>query len=92
MDGTRRRLAIVGIEQHPIGQVLHALGDPLELAVERLGDAGPETELGDLAGRVALDQPQVWLEKVGSDAKLFGGTRGTRGGASPRLRLAGRRR
>ena len=56
MDGDRGGLAVVGVEQHPIGQALDALGDPVELAVERLGDTGLEAQLGDLARRVLLDE------------------------------------
>ena len=47
------RLAVVGVEQDAVGQPLDALGEAVELAVERLLDAGREAQLGDLAGRVA---------------------------------------
>ena len=56
VDRDRRRLAVVGVEQHPVGQVLDALGDAVELAVERLGHAGREAQLGDLPGGVLLDE------------------------------------
>ena len=56
MDGDRRRLAVVGVEQDPVGQALDPLGEAVELAVERLLDARREAQLGDLAGRVLLDQ------------------------------------
>ena len=52
VDGDRGRLAVVGVQQDPVGQVLDPLGDAVELAVERLGDAGREAQLRDLAGRV----------------------------------------
>ena len=52
MDRDRGRLAVVGVEQDPVGQVLDPLGDPVELAVERLLDAEREAQLGHLAGRV----------------------------------------
>ena len=39
MDGDRRRLAVVGVEQDAVGQLLDPLGEAIELAVERLGDA-----------------------------------------------------
>ena len=38
VDGDRGRLAVVGVQQDAVGQVLDALGDAVELAVERLGD------------------------------------------------------
>ena len=56
MHGDRRGLAVLDVEQHPIRQVLDALRDPIELAVERLGLAWAEAKLGDLLGRVALDE------------------------------------
>ena len=56
MDGGRGRLAVVRVEEDPVGQALDPLGEPVELAVERLCDAGGEPQLRDLAGRVALDQ------------------------------------
>ena len=31
MDGARGRLAVVRVQQHPIGQVLDALGDPVAM-------------------------------------------------------------
>src|SRR4051812_4406488 len=39
-DGDRGRLAVVRVEQDPVGQVLDPLGDAVEPAVEFLGDAG----------------------------------------------------
>ena len=36
VDGDRGRLAVVGVEQDAVGQVLDPLGDAVELAVERL--------------------------------------------------------
>ena len=39
VDGDRGRLAVVGVEQDAVGQALDPLGDAVELAVERLGDA-----------------------------------------------------
>ena len=56
MDGHGGGLAVVGVEQHPVGQVLDAFGEAVELAVERLGDPGREAQLGDLAGGVLLDE------------------------------------
>ena len=56
MDGARRSLAVVRVEEHAIGQVLHSFGDSVELAIELFGHAGGEAELGDLAGRVAINQ------------------------------------
>ena len=35
VDGDRRRLAVVGVEQDPVGQPLDPLGQPVEPAVER---------------------------------------------------------
>ena len=40
MNGDGGRLAVIGVEQDPVGQVLDPLGDPVELPVERLGDPG----------------------------------------------------
>ena len=59
VDGDRRRLAVVGVEEHAVRQVLDPLGDAVELAVERLGDARREAQLGDLAGRVLLDEARA---------------------------------
>ena len=39
VDGRDGRLAVVGVEQDPVGEVLDALGDAVELPVERLRDA-----------------------------------------------------
>src|ERR687897_578518 len=36
VHGYPGRLSVVGIQQDPVGQVLHALGDPVELSVQRL--------------------------------------------------------
>ena len=38
VDRDRGRLAVVGVEQDPVGQVLDPLGEAVELAVERLLD------------------------------------------------------
>ena len=46
VDRHRACLAVVGIEQHPVGQSLDPLGEAVELAVEGLLDAGREAELG----------------------------------------------
>src|SRR5690349_15991539 len=68
VGGYRDRLAVVGVEQHPVGQPLDALGEAVELAVERLLDAGREAELGDLPGRVAIDQ--LARRALGDDLRL----------------------
>ena len=44
----RDGLAVVGVEQDPVGEPLDPLGEAVELAVERLLDAGREAQLGDL--------------------------------------------
>ena len=54
--GRHDLLTIIGVQEHPVGQPLDALGQVVELAVERLLDARREAELGDLLRRVALDQ------------------------------------
>ncbi len=56
MDGDGGGLAVVGVQEDAIGQVLDPLRDAVELAVERLGDPGREPELRDLLGRVLLDE------------------------------------
>ena len=48
-----RGLAVVGVDEHAVGQQLDPLAEALELAVERLLDADREPQLGHLAGRVA---------------------------------------
>ena len=64
----RGRLAVVGVEQDPVGEPLDPLGEAVELAVERLLDAGREAQLGDLARRVALDQ--LARRALGDDLRL----------------------
>ncbi|MFL5680263.1 MAG: ABC transporter permease [Chloroflexota bacterium] len=54
MGGDRDGLAVVGIEQDPVGELLDAVREAVELAVERVLDAGREAELGDLLRRVAM--------------------------------------
>ena len=48
MGGGGDGLAVVGVEEHPVGQPLDPLGEPVELAVERLLDADREAQLGHL--------------------------------------------
>ena len=48
--------------------MLDPRGDPVELAVERLGDPGREAQLGDLACRIALDQ--LARAALGDDLRL----------------------
>ena len=53
MDAHRNLLAVSRVDEHAVGQVLDALAETVELAVERLLDADREAQLGHLAGRVA---------------------------------------
>src|SRR5207249_11014302 len=59
VDRSARRLAIVGIDEHPVGQAFDPLRDPVEdpvePAVERVRDLRREAQLDDLARRVPLD-------------------------------------
>ena len=51
MDGGRRRLAVVGVQEDAVGQVLDALGDAVELAVERVS-ASPGAKRSSVTSRV----------------------------------------
>ena len=48
--------AVVRVEQHAVGQDLDALGDALELAIERWSRVNRKAEFEHLAGRVLVDQ------------------------------------
>src|SRR5207237_2342894 len=52
----RRGLAVSRVQEETVGELLDAIGKPVELAVERLLDAGLEPELENLAGRVLIDE------------------------------------
>ena len=60
-------LAVVGVQQHAIGQPLDSLGHSVELAVERLLHAGREAQLEHLARRILLDQ----IERGEPSATIF---------------------
>ena len=55
VHGDQRGVAVVGVEQDPVGEALDALGDAVELAVGASSSPG-EADLDHLAGRVLLDQ------------------------------------
>ena len=56
VNGDGHSLAILGVQEDPVRQVLDPIGQPVELAVEGLLDADREAELGDLAGAVLVDE------------------------------------
>ena len=61
-------LAVVGVDEDAVRQVLDPLAQPVELAVERLLDADREPELGHLARRVLVDQ--LARRALGDDLRL----------------------
>ena len=63
-----RRLAVVGVDEHAVGQPLHAFAEPVELAVERLLDADREAHLQHLARRVLGDE--LARAPLGDDLRL----------------------
>ena len=54
VDGLGRRLAVSGVEEQPVGQVLDALDEPVESAGEVGRRAVVEAELEDLAAAVRI--------------------------------------
>ena len=58
MHPRQRLLAVVGVEQQPVGQNLDARGEAVDPLGEVLVTADPEPQLGDLAGGVLADQRQ----------------------------------
>ena len=72
MDRSARRLAIVGIDEHPVGQAFDPLRDPVEdpveASVERIRDLRREAQLDDLARRVPGDE--VARRPLGDDLRL----------------------
>src|SRR2546426_9454311 len=72
VDRSARRLAIVGIDEHPVGQAFDPLRDPVEdpveASVERIRDLRREAQLDDLARRVPGEE--VARRPLGDDLGL----------------------
>ena len=61
-------LAVVGVEQQPIGQHLDPIGEVVDLARHRVVLSDPESQLDDLAGGVLGDQ--LGRRSLGDDQTL----------------------
>ena len=69
MGGDRGRLAVVGVDQHPVGQHLDALADAVELAVERRR-ARPIGKRSSTTSRVEYSLDQLARRALGDDLRL----------------------